>query len=63
MNSIQLKTKELGTYYCGCHGNLATIAMRYVADAYCPKEPHTKYGLSMTYNKGVSDITVVAMVT
>ena len=27
------------TYYCGCHDNLVTIAMRYVADAYCPKEP------------------------
>ena len=39
MDSIQLKTKELGTYYCGCHGNLVTIATRYVADAYCPKEP------------------------
>ena len=41
MNTIQPKTKELVTYYCGCHGNhgnLVTIAMRYVADAYCPKE-------------------------
>ena len=35
----ELKTKELVTCYCGCHGNLVTIAMRYVADAYCPKEP------------------------
>ena len=33
------KAKELLPYHCGCHGNLATIAMRYVADAYCPKEP------------------------
>ena len=39
MDSIQLKTKELLTYYCGCHGNLVTIATRYVADAYCPKKP------------------------
>ena len=48
MDSIQLKTKELLTYCCGCHGNLVTIATRYVADAiatryvadaYCPKEP------------------------
>ena len=31
-------TKELLAYYCGCHGNLATITTRYVADAYCPKE-------------------------
>ena len=39
MDSIRLKTKELLTYYCGRHGNLGTIAMRYVADAYCPNEP------------------------
>ena len=39
MDSIRLKTKELLTYYCGCHGNLVTIATRYAADAYCPKEP------------------------
>ena len=26
MNSIQLKTKELVTCYCGCHGNLITIS-------------------------------------
>ena len=38
MDSIQLKTNELLTYYGGCHGNLVTIAMRFVADAYCPKE-------------------------
>ena len=31
--------KELLTYYCNCHGNLVTIAVRYVADTYCPKEP------------------------
>ena len=48
MNSTQPKTKQLVTYYCGCHGNLVTIATRYVADAYCPKEPHTKYGVNMT---------------
>ena len=39
MDSIRLKTKELLTYDCGCHGNVVTIATRYVADAYCPKEP------------------------
>ena len=38
VNSIQLKTKELLMYHCGCHGNLATIATRYVDDAYHPKE-------------------------
>ena len=37
MNSIQPKTKQLVTHYCGCHGNLVTIATRFVADAYCPK--------------------------
>ena len=37
MTSIGLKTKELFTEHCGCHGNLVTIATRYVADAY-----HTK---------------------
>ena len=26
-------------FYSGCHGDLVTIAPRYVADAYCPKEP------------------------
>ena len=26
-NSIRLKTKELLTYHCGCHGNLVTLAM------------------------------------
>ena len=36
--SIQLKTKELLIHHCGCHGNIVTKAMRYVADAYCPKE-------------------------
>ena len=39
MDSIQLKTKELLTYHCGCHGNLVTIVTRYVADAYRLIEP------------------------
>ena len=26
-------------YHCDCHGNSVTIASRYVADAYLPKEP------------------------
>ena len=39
VNSIKYEVKELLTYHCGCHGNLVTIAMRYVADAYHPKEP------------------------
>ena len=39
MDSIRLKTKELLTHHCCCYGNLVTIATKYVADAYCPKEP------------------------
>ena len=49
MDSIRLKTKELVTYYRGCHGNLVTIATRYVADAYCPKEP--PYQIWTQYDK------------
>ena len=36
MNSIRFKTKELLRFHFGCHGNQVTIAVRYVADAYCP---------------------------
>ena len=39
MDSIQLQTKELLTYHCGCHGNLVTVATRYVAVANRPIEP------------------------
>ena len=39
IDSILPKTKELVRYYCGCHGNLVTIATRFVAGAYCPEEP------------------------
>ena len=39
MDSIRLKINELLMFYSGCHGNLVTIAMRYMADAYCPNEP------------------------
>ena len=38
VDSIQLKTKELLTNHCGCHGNLVIIATRYVADSYYLKE-------------------------
>ena len=38
MKSIRSKTKELSRFTSGCHGNPATIAMRYVAEAYRPKE-------------------------
>ena len=64
MDSIQLKINELLMFYSGCHGNLVTIAMRYMADAYCPNEPPyqiwTKYGLRL---RSYYHITVVAMVT
>ena len=38
MKSIWPKTKKLLRFYSGCHGNQVTIAMRYEADAYHPKE-------------------------
>ena len=38
MNSIRTKTKELVKFHSDCHGNPVAIAMRYVADAYCPNE-------------------------
>ena len=38
VDSIWLKAKELLTYHCGCHGNLVTIATRYVPGAYYSKE-------------------------
>ena len=30
--------EESFTLNCGCHGNQVTIATRYVANVYCPKE-------------------------
>ena len=39
MDLIRHKTKELLTYHRGWHGNLVTIAARYVADAYRSEEP------------------------
>ena len=39
MNSIQFKTCELLRYHFRCHGNLVTIATRYVPiNAYYPLE-------------------------
>ena len=35
---IPFKTKELLRQHCDCHGNLVTIATRYVFDAYHPKK-------------------------
>ena len=44
MNSIGFKTNELLMFHSGCHGNQVSIVTRYVADVYCPNEPHTKIG-------------------
>ena len=38
INSIRLKTNELLMFHSGCHGNQVSIATRYEADAYCPRE-------------------------
>ena len=38
MMPIGLKTKELLRHHCSYHGNLVTMATRYVANVYCPKE-------------------------
>ena len=63
VDSVRPKTKELLTYCCSCHGNLITIATRYMADAYSHKEPPcqlwTQYVLRQ---KSYECITVVAMV-
>ena len=40
-------------YHCGCHGNLVTIAMRYVADVYHPTEP--PYQIWTQYNSDSLD--------
>ena len=58
MTSIGLKTKELLTEHHGCHGNLVTIAMRYVDDAYHTKTLHTKYDLNSTQDKRIIYITL-----
>ena len=41
-------------YHCGCHGNPVIIAMRYVADAYYPKEP--PYQIWAQYNIRYSEL-------
>ena len=48
MKSIKLMTKELFRYHCDCHGNLITIAMRYMVDAYHPKKAFPKNDLYRT---------------
>ena len=46
INLIHLKTKELLRYYCSFHGNLVTVAMKYVS-----KELNAKYEVYMILAK------------
>ena len=41
-------------YHCGYHGNLVTIAMRYAADAYHPREP--PYQIRTQYDTRQSEL-------
>ena len=34
------------------------MTKRYTADAYCPKEPHTKYELNMTQHKAITEVSL-----
>ena len=45
---IGLKTKELLRQNCSYHGNLVTMATKYVANAYYPKETLYQNGLNIT---------------
>ena len=38
MNSRHLNTKDLLRNHYSCHGNLVSVALKYAADAYCPKK-------------------------
>ena len=38
MNSRHLKTKESLRYHCSYHSNLVAVAVKYAADACCPKD-------------------------
>ena len=46
MKLIQLKTKKISKYHFGCHANGVTMAVRYVAYLFYPKEsPHLTFPL------------------
>ena len=46
-------------HHYGCHDNLVSIAIRYVADAYHPKSLYIKYELNTTRSeKGVTKLNV-----
>ena len=64
MSSIVLKTKELFTYCCDCHGNQVTIVMNYVTNFLVLRKFHAKYGPQKDpRQKSYLHKTVVAMVT
>ena len=48
VDSIQLKTKELLTFHCGCHGSLVTIATRYCLVLIILKKHHAENKVNMT---------------
>ena len=58
MKSVRFKTHELLRYHFRCHGNLVTIATRYVADAYHHKDTYTKYDLSRTQDIEVIKVSL-----
>ena len=49
INVIHLKTKELLRYYCSFHGNLVTVAMKYVS-----RKRNAKYELYMILTKSIN---------
>ena len=64
MKSIQLKTNELLMFHSGGHGSHVSIATRYEADAYLPKEPSNQIWTQFNLRqKSYWLITMVAMVT
>ena len=52
------RTRELFRYHYSCHGNLVTIATRYVVVPIILRKCHTKYGLKRTKDKGVIDLSL-----
>ena len=51
-------------FYFGCHGNLVSLAMRYVVDACCLKESPYQIGTQYDLRKGsYRGFTLVAMAT
>ena len=48
MGSIGLKTNELLTYHCGCHGNLVTMQQGMLLMPIVLRKLYTKNGLNRT---------------